>query len=93
MLYKFANPDDPPDIAACAASYLASLAQAHASNDGNKRIAWTTVAAFLQVNGFGIEVSQADIIETVGNIADAGHPTNEQDLAAWFRARIRKRTA
>jgi death-on-curing protein len=85
---NFADPEDLPDVAVLAASYVVSLARAHGFHDGNKRIAWAAAAVFVDVNGFDVSVSQADIIETVQNIADATHPMGEEALVSWFRERI-----
>jgi death-on-curing protein len=45
-----------PDLYAQAASYLISVALAHAFHDGNKRTAFICVVAFLRLNGVRIKV-------------------------------------
>lgn len=55
-----------PDPAACTSDLIQeavalweSLSQNHAFVDGNKRIAVTMTAAFLQVNGYRLEFNDA----------------------------------
>ena len=54
-------------------------------HDGNKRIAFVTIAVFLELNGVEFEASEAEVVTVMPAIA-AGE-LDEDGLAAWLRAR------
>jgi len=66
-----------------AAAYAFGLAKNHAFVDGNKRIAFMTMMAFLRRNGvrFAPEPAQATTIM----LALAAGEVSEQSLARWIR--------
>ena len=78
-----------PDFADLAASYGFGLAQNHPFVDGNKRGAFLAVGLFLYVNGYRLNVSQAEATVTILSLA-AGE-LEEAAFAAWIRARSEKR--
>ena len=55
----------------CAATYGFHLCQAHAFVDGNKRIAAVACEGFLRLNGFDLQASNDELIETFLNIASS----------------------
>jgi len=78
-----------PDAAELAALYAVGITKAHAFVDGNKRTAWTTAAAFLELNGYDMEFEEATVPLLMLAVA-----RGDVDLAAmteWFRARVRAR--
>lgn len=75
-----------PDAAELAASYAFGLARNHPFVDGNKRTAFVTSASFLIINGFRLDVSEAEAAVIFLDLA-AGS-MSEEELAAWFRAHI-----
>ena len=76
-----------PEGAALAAAYAFGIARNHAFVDGKKRTAWIIAALFLDANGVGFEFDPADAIAIV--LALAAGDLTEDDLADWFRERIR----
>lgn len=57
------------DLIALAAAYLFGLAKNHAFIDGNKRIAIVAAAIFLELNGFKIETTDANLYNFVLGVA------------------------
>src|SRR5437773_1458159 len=78
-----------PDFADLAAAYGFGLAQNHPFVDGNKRAAFLAVGLFLYINGYRLNVSQAEATVTILSLA-AGE-LEEVTFAAWVRARSEKR--
>ena len=76
--------DDP---CALAAAYAFGLVRNHPFADGNKRTAWVTARLFLRKNGLALSFEERDAIRTVERLA-AGE-LSEEELADWFRDRIR----
>ena len=74
------------DLAALAAVYGHGLTTNHPFNDGNKRIAFVTMAVFLGLNGYEIEAPEAEVVTVMPALA-AGD-WDETRLAEWLRGRI-----
>jgi death-on-curing protein len=70
-------------LAELAASYAFGLAKNHAFVDGNKRIAFMTMVAFLRKNGVRFSPDQA--LATTMMIALAAGEVSEESLARWLR--------
>jgi len=66
-----------------AASYSYGLARNHPFIDGNKRIALTVAAVFLELNGYSLDASEAEAVLVYQQLA-AGTLT-EGELANWMR--------
>jgi len=73
------------DLAELAATYGHGLASGHPFHDGNKRIAFVTMAVFLELNGAQLEAEEPEVVTAVFALA-AGEMSEEQ-LAAWLRTR------
>jgi len=73
------------DLAELAAAYAQGLASGHPFHDGNKRIAFVTMAVFLELNGVELEADEAEVVTVMLGLA-AGEMSQEQ-LAAWVRTR------
>ena len=73
-------------LASLAATYAYSLARNHPYIDGNKRVAFVVMAAFLGLNGFNVVTDEADVVATMTALA-AGE-LEEAPLAEWVRGRI-----
>ena len=82
-LLAYADPAEPPDVAALAASYTVGLAKNHPFVDGNKRAAFLATGLFLYLNGYQLQVSQADATLTM--LAVATGDIIEDEFAAWLR--------
>ncbi len=75
------------DLATCAATYAYHLSQAHAFNDGNKRIAAAVSETFLEVNDARLEMTNEEVVELFLNIA-AGQLTRD-DVEKVFREHVK----
>jgi death-on-curing protein len=73
------------DLAELAAAYGHGLAAGHRFQDGNKRIAFVTMAVFLQLNGVELAASEAEVVTAM--LALAAGELDEDGLAAWLRPR------
>jgi death-on-curing protein len=71
------------DLAALAAAYAFGLAKNHAFVDGNKRIAFMTLSAFLRKNGVNFAPAQAHATTIILSLA-AGE-VSEESLTRWIR--------
>lgn len=73
-----------PTIFELAAAYGYGLAKNHPFVDGNKRTAFVVLAAFLEVNGYSLEVPE---MEVVGMMEGLSADRESQDsLARWLEA-------
>lgn len=77
-----------PDAASLAAAYAYGIARNHGFVDGNKRTAWVIARLFLRDHGHRFQHDQLEAIRMMEAVA-AGVLTEEQ-IAAWFRQRIKK---
>jgi death on curing protein len=75
------------DLAALAAAYGYGLVTNHPFNDGNKRIAFLTMAVFAGLNGLEIAAGETDVVTLMLGLA-AGD-LSETELAAWLRTQMR----
>jgi len=77
-----------PDLARLAAAYGFGLIRNHPFTDGNKRAGFLAILLFLDLNGYELEVHQADAIRSIFEVA-AGKMT-EPELTAWIRNHAHK---
>ncbi|MEA3046470.1 MAG: death on curing protein [Sphingomonadales bacterium] len=75
------------DAASLAAAYAFGVVRNHPFVDGNKRTAWVLARAFLALNGHELSVAPAEAIEAM--LALAAGEMAEDEMADWFRARLR----
>ncbi|MBT3056164.1 MAG: type II toxin-antitoxin system death-on-curing family toxin [Candidatus Thiodiazotropha sp. (ex Codakia orbicularis)] len=73
---------DEPSIFDLAASYCYGLANNHPFVDGNKRIALTITALFLELNGYSLTAPEPNAVVIIEELA-AGN-LSEDDLSSWF---------
>lgn len=76
-----------PDTAALAAAYAYGIARNHPFVDGNKRTAAVVSETFLVLNGWVLTATDAELV--VAFLALAAGELSEDELADWFRQRIR----
>ena len=57
------------NVFATAAAYLYGLARNHSFSDGNKRTAFLAAYTFLFINGYSVEVEQAEVVAFVLGVA------------------------
>jgi len=74
------------DLASLAASYGYGLCRSHPFHDGNKRIAFVTMAVFLGLNGHEIEAPETEVVAVMTALADG--ELDEAALASWLRSRM-----
>jgi death-on-curing protein len=72
---------------ALAAAYAFGLSKNHAFVDGNKRVAFSVIDVFLQLNGH--ELAASDVEATVVMQDLAAGSLSEGDLAAWIAVNAR----
>lgn len=77
--FEYANNPSTFDLAA---SYCYGLANNHPFIDGNKRIALTIAAMFLEINGYSFNASEPEAVVVIEDLA-AGNLT-EEILSDWF---------
>lgn len=65
-----------------AAAYGFHLARNHPFEDGNKRVAWTAVRAFLFRNGFILRINSAEAAGVI--VAVAAGRMKKSDFAQWL---------
>lgn len=82
-----AHGEPVPDAADLAAAYAFGLVRNYGFSDGNKRTAWVVARVFLMDNGERLDYTEIDAIRVMREVA-AG-TIDEQDLAQWFRFRLR----
>ncbi len=76
-----------PALAALAAAYAFGFVKNHPFVDGNKRLALTAAAVFLEINGATFEASEAEAVIVFRD--SAAGVMSEEALAEWFRERVR----
>jgi death-on-curing protein len=74
--------EDQPTIFRLAAAYAYGLAKNHPFVDGNKRIALTAAAVFLEINGWRLQAEEADAAVIFVELAAGTLP--ESELATWL---------
>jgi death-on-curing protein len=77
-----------PSLFDLAAAYCVGIAKNHPFVDGNKRTAFIAAAVFLELNGYLIAPSEAEVVETIMQVA-AGK-LDAPKLARWLKHHARK---
>ncbi|MEW8507284.1 MAG: type II toxin-antitoxin system death-on-curing family toxin [Candidatus Thiodiazotropha sp.] len=75
--------DDEASIFELAASYSFGLSKNHPFVDGNKRIALTIAALFLELNGYSLNAPEAEAVIMYEQLASGS--LDEAAIANWFR--------
>ena len=70
-----------------AALYGVGVAKAHAFVDGNKRIAFAVMVAFLKAHGHHLDVAESDATRIMLQVA--GSEIGETELESWIAAHCR----
>ncbi|MDB4952342.1 MAG: death-on-curing family protein [Gemmatimonadetes bacterium] len=76
--------DEQPDLVVLAAAYAYGLASNHPFFDGNKRVAFVSMAVFLRLNQHRLTATQREVVEEIRALAD--HQRTEEELTGWVRA-------
>ena len=77
------------DVATLAAAYGWGLANNHPYRDGNKRIAFLTMAIFVELNGHELEAPEEEVVQVMLAVAD--RRCTEGEFAEWIRAHLIKK--
>jgi len=84
--HLLAYADPPPDAVDLACAICVSINRNHAFNDGNKRIAFITLALTLELNGYSLDVRERDAVKVM--MAQAAGELSETEFVRWVRANI-----
>jgi death-on-curing protein len=84
-LFGYGEPTPP--LTRLAASYAFGIAKNHPFMDGNKRVALTAAAVFLEINGLSLEADEAHAVRVFRDLA-AGK-LSEEELAVWMEQNTR----
>ena len=71
------------DVSTLAAAYAFGLVKNHPYRDGNKRIGFLAVVTFLGLNGYDLDVADADVVADILALAEG--QLSEEALADWIR--------
>jgi len=77
---------DKPDLARLAALYAHAIATDRPFRDGNTRVAFLAIAAFLEMNGRTVTASEEEVMLTMIALADG--ELSRKKLSAWIRERL-----
>ncbi len=77
------------DLADLAVAYAYGLVRDHPFNDGNKRIAFVTMAVFVGLNGYENKASETEVVTVM--LALAAAELAEEEFAAWLRSHLAPR--
>jgi death on curing protein len=77
-----------PGLASLAAACAFGLIRNHPFRDGNKRVGFLAMAAFLDIHGYDFDAEEADVVTMIFGVA-AGS-VSEKALAAWIRKHMSK---
>ena len=80
----FGDRDFYSDFFMKAAILCSRIACNHALPDGNKRLAWTCLVVFCDLNGYQLSPSTKDAVTKIRSVA-LGETTDE-DFAEWIRS-------
>ncbi len=80
-----------PDLADLAAAYAFGIARNHPFVDGNKRVAFVALELFLRLNGLELVADDQACLAVMLDLAAGA--IEEEELAAWLRARTRPRAS
>jgi len=78
------------DVARLAACYGFGLVRNHPFRDGNKRVAFLVMVVFLELNGYELEVTEAEVVTLMVRLSAGA--VSEASLPAWLRRHSRPLT-
>ena len=78
--------EDKPDLARLASSYGHDIATDRPYRDGNTRVAFLAMAAFLEMNGRTVTASEEEVLLTM--IALGEGQISRKKLAGWIREKM-----
>lgn len=81
--------DPDASVASLAAAYAFGIARSHPFHDGNKRMAFLAMMIFVERNGWLLDATDSDAVETIMELASGD--LTEPKLTTWIEARLRRR--
>lgn len=78
--------EDKPDLARLAASYGHDIATDRPYRDGNTRVAFLAMAAFLELNGRTVSATEEEVLLTM--IALEDDQLSRKKLGNWIREKL-----
>jgi death-on-curing protein len=79
----FAYSEPTPTIFELAAAYAFAFAKNHPFMDGNKRVAFVSMATFLLLNGYSLEVSEDEVVLTIRRLST--DKETQESIADWVK--------
>lgn len=79
----FAYGEPTPTIFDLAAAYAYGFAKNHAFVDGNKRVAFVTMATFLELNGYSLNISEMEVVLMIERLAT--DKETQESIAKWLQ--------
>ncbi|RJP25863.1 MAG: type II toxin-antitoxin system death-on-curing family toxin [Deltaproteobacteria bacterium] len=73
----------PSSVFGLAAAYGFAIVRNHPFVDGNKRVAFSVMYVFLEMNGYLLEAPEVEVVDVMLRLA-AGK-MEEKDLAGWLK--------
>ncbi len=80
--------DPEADLPSLAAAYAFGLVKNHPYRDGNKRIGFLAMATFIDVNGYELDATDADVVTAIIALASGSH--SGSTLTDWIRQHARR---
>ncbi|MBD2347140.1 type II toxin-antitoxin system death-on-curing family toxin [Anabaena subtropica] len=84
----FAYGEPTPTIFNLAAAYAFAFAKNHAFVDGNKRIAFVSMATFLVLNGYFLEVPEDEVVLMIKRLST--DKETQESIADWVQENCTK---
>jgi len=79
----FAYGEPTPTIFDLAAAYAFAFAKNHAFVDGNKRVAFVSMATFLVLNGYSLEVPEDEVVLMIKRLST--DKETQESIADWVK--------
>ncbi len=79
----FAYGEPTPTIFELAAAYAFAFAKNHAFVDGNKRVAFVSMATFLVLNGYSLEVPEDEVVLMIRRLST--DKETQESIANWVQ--------
>jgi death-on-curing protein len=79
----FAYGEPTPTIFDLAAAYAFAFAKNHAFVDGNKRVAFVSMATFLVLNGYSLELPEDEVVLMIRRLST--DKETQESIADWVK--------
>ncbi|MGF1939031.1 MAG: type II toxin-antitoxin system death-on-curing family toxin [Nostoc sp. ChiQUE02] len=79
----FAYGEPTPTVFELAAAYAFAFVKNHAFIDGNKRVAFVSMATFLILNGYSLEVPEKEVVLMIKRLST--DQETQESIADWIK--------